>query len=234
MSRTVSIVSNQDAVGKSTTAWYLACNLATIAGRTLLVDCDPLSGLATRLPGQLRADGSLNLCDDAIGMIQTVTAVSERMHVLAGNADLVTFELKAAQMPEREQRLKSLLGSRAEEYDYIVIDTPSSLGLLTLNALVASDSVIVPLCCDYFGMDGVAEVMRTIKTVNREWNDRLRLEGLLLTRYDDSLRSTERNVKEYCRLFGDFMFDTVIRESNNPDSDYAELTRELLLRTSKN
>ena len=230
MNNVVSIVNSQDAVGKSTTAWHLARNMAAMGSRTLLVDCDPLSGLKARLPRVAAAWDRPCFLSEGIDAYAAVTVISERLHALVGSTDLVAVELKDVRKAGRELMLKSLLDNLADDYDCAVIDTPSSLGLLTVNALVASDSVIVPICCDYFGMDGMTQVMNAIKNVADEHNDRLRLEGLLLTRYDDSLRSTERNLKELSHLFGDMMMQTVIRESNDPDADYAELAAELLRR----
>lgn len=244
MSKTISIVNPQNAAGKSTTAWHLAHALSCYGRKVLLVDADPMSGLEMRLTSEMHNSASDGASNAAVGsccksllaeclegkadVTDAITMVDKGLSVIIGSEEVVRFEISGINCPDRELRMSQMLDAVSKQFDYIVIDTPSSVGLLTINALAASDSVIVPLCCDYFGMDGVDTIMSTIKTVSTHWNERLTLERFLVTRYDRRLRAAARNLQELIRNFEGMLFDTVIIEGTDLAANYAELASELL------
>ena len=227
MGKVVSIVNSQDAVGKSTSAWYLAQSLSETGSKVLLIDCDPLSALASRIGDNAKSHVH-ELLLGKVTAAECITEMTSTVHLIAGSSDMLAFEIAGTAGEAYALRLSDSIKPVVDDYDYIVIDTPSSPGRLTVNALAASDSVLVPVCCDYFGMESVSEVMSTIARVRATYNARLQVAGMFITRYDTSLRSTSRNLKELTDLFGNVLMDTIIRESDDPKADYAHLTQELL------
>lgn len=239
-------------VGKTTTAVNLAASLAAAEKHTLLVDMDPQgnagSGVGVDKAGLEESvyDAIINDVDPSGLIVGTDLA---HLDLLPSTTDLAGAELELVSMPERERRLKTALARLAQRYDYIIIDCPPSLGLLTVNAMTAADSVLIPLQCEYYAMEGLSQIIKTIKLVQKGLNPGLAIEGIVLTMYDGR-NNLSRQVSEEIRShFADIAFQTVIprnvRLSEAPSHgrpvilyditsrgavSYMELARELMTR----
>ena len=215
MSKVIAVTNQKGGVGKTTTAINLAAALALDGRKVLLVDCDA-QGNATsgvgqkgqRAPGGTLYEAITNAGADIHDFILPTT--TERLSIVPATRDLSGAEIELIGMADRERRLRNLLAPLRDEYDFIIIDSPPSLGLLTLNALVAADSVLIPLNCEYFALEGIAELVSTIKRVRGALNPRLEIEGVLLTMYDERTNlgaAVSANIREH---FGDTVYATVI------------------------
>jgi chromosome partitioning protein len=209
--RILAVVNQKGGVGKTTTAVNLTASLAAAERATLLVDLDPQAN-ASSAHGII--DPELQLYDALVEdrVIPEVTLVTElsHLHVVPSGADLVGAEIELVGMQQREARMRRALEPVAHLYDYIVIDCPPSLGLLTLNALTAADAVIIPLQCEYYALEGLARLLDTIERIQRSLNPGLMVEGIVLTMMDrraNLCRQVENEVREH---FGDRVFETVI------------------------
>jgi chromosome partitioning protein len=215
MSRVISIANQKGGVAKTTTAINLAASLALAKQRVLLIDMDPQANLTSGvgLKGQSAPGGTIY---DAI----TTNSPSADAFVLPTSIDYLSLipadrhltgaEIELVPMVDRERRLRTITNVLRNRFDYVFIDTPPSLGLLTLNSLVAADSVLVPLNCEYFALEGIAELMATIERVRAALNPELSVEGVLLTMYDERTnlgQQVSSNIREY---FGDKVYSTVI------------------------
>lgn len=213
MARIVSVSNQKGGVGKTTTAINLAAALASTEQRVLVVDLDPQGNASSGL-GYPRQDCTMGIYDALLGYrepesVRMPTAV-DTLQVIPATRDLVGAEVELVDEPNRERQLRKVLNRIRDDYDWIVIDCPPSLGLLTINALVASDSVLIPLQAEYYAMEGLGELLRTITMVRRSLNPDLEREGILITMRDhrnNLSREVERQARE---VFGTGVFKATI------------------------
>lgn len=216
MGKIISIANQKGGVGKTTTAINLACSLAVLDYKTLLVDCDPQANTTTGNGFDLRNvqlsvyDCLVNETDIRQVILKTETP---NLSLLPSHLDLVGAEIELINQPGRERKLEHVLNGIRNEYDFIVIDCSPSLGLITLNALTASDSVIIPVQCEFFALEGLGKLLNTIKIVQSKLNQKLSIEGILMTMYDGRLRLSNQVVEEVKNHFEGLVFNTIIHRN---------------------
>lgn len=216
MSKTVSIFNQKGGVGKTTTCINFAAALGLKGKKTLLVDVDP-QGNSTSGVGVDKSDIEVSSYDVLINDIPVKDAVVEtefkNLDLLPANMNLAGAELELAESENRFKALKKALAPLVMEYDYIIIDCPPSLGLLSLNALVASDTLIVPLQCEYYALEGLSQLISTVRTVKRNYNEHLELEGIIFTMYDNRLKLNQQVMEEVDKFFPKKAYKTRIPRS---------------------
>ncbi|HWZ21899.1 MAG TPA: AAA family ATPase [Cytophagaceae bacterium] len=213
MGKIISIANQKGGVGKTTTAINLAASLAALEFKTLLVDGDPQANSTSGLGYDPKTiENSIYECMvdgmDSAGLIITTTI--NYLDLLPAHVDLVGAEIELINIENREMRMRDSLASVKDKYDFIIIDCNPSLGLITINALTASDSVLVPVQCEYFALEGIAQLMSTIRIVQSGLNEKLEIEGVLLTMYDQRVRLCNMVVEEVRTHFQDLAFETII------------------------
>ncbi len=214
MARILAIANQKGGVGKTTTAVSLAASLAVAEQRTLLVDADP-QGNASSGVGIPHDRNAPNCYDVLLGDSPIVDAIEKgiqfkHLDVLPSNPDLAGAEVELVDAQDRESRMKHALSSVRDSYDYVLIDCPPSLGLLTLNMLVAADAVLIPLQCEYFALEGLSQLLATIDRVRDSLNPSLEIENVLLTMYDSRLNLSRQVAADAREHFGEKVFQTVI------------------------
>ncbi len=216
MGKIISLANQKGGVGKTTTTINLAASLAALEQKVLVIDADPqanaTSGLGIDLKG---VKTSIYECmiDQVSIQEATLTTQIDNLDIVSSRIDLVGAELELLQMENRERVLERILTPLKEDYDFILIDCSPSLGLITVNALTAADSVIIPVQAEYFALEGISKLLNTIKIIKSKLNPKLEIEGFLLTMYDSRLRLANQIYDELKMHFGDMVFDTVIQRN---------------------
>ena len=216
MGKIIAIANQKGGVGKTTTTVNLAAALGVLEKKVLLIDADPQANASSALGINVEEVnlGSYQLLEHAISASEAVTSTSSpNVSIIPAHIDLVAIEIELVDKNNREYMLKESLQEIKNDYDYILIDCAPSLGLITLNALVAADSVIIPIQCEYFALEGLGKLLNTIKSIQNIHNSELDIEGLLLTMYDSRLRLSNQVVEEVKKHFQNMVFKTIIQRN---------------------
>lgn len=256
MGKIIAIANQKGGVGKTTTTVNLAASLGVLEKRVLLIDADPQANASSGLGIEVQevTVGTYQLLEHTANAIDAIVSTSSpNVDLIPSHIDLVAIEIELVDVKNREYMLKQALESIVEKYDYILIDCAPSLGLLTLNALTAAHSVLIPIQCEYFALEGLGKLLNTVKSIQKIHNENLDIEGLLLTMYDSRLRLSNQVVEEVRKHFSEMVFETIIQRnvrlseapsfgesiikydaSSKGASNYLNLAEELLKKNKDN
>ena len=254
MGKIIAIANQKGGVGKTTTSVNLAASLGVLEKKVLLIDADPQANATSGLGIDVETVeiGTYQILEHTNNVKEAIIqTTSPNLDIIPAHIDLVAIEIELVDKEEREYMLKKALQDVKNDYDYILIDCAPSLGLLTLNALTASDAVIIPIQCEYFALEGLGKLLNTIKSVQKVHNTTLDIEGLLLTMYDSRLRLSNQVVEEVQKHFNDMVFQTIIQRnvrlseapsygeniinydaSSKGASNYLSLAKEIIIKNS--
>ena len=216
MGKIIAIANQKGGVGKTTTSVNLAASLGVLEKKVLLIDADPQANATSGLGIDVESVeiSTYQILEHSHTPHEALLkCTAPNVDVIPSHIDLVAIEIELVDKENREYMLKKSLDSIKDEYDYILIDCAPSLGLLTLNALTAADSVIIPIQCEYFALEGLGKLLNTVKSIQKIHNPDLDIEGLLLTMYDSRLRLSNQVLEEVQKHFNDMVFETVIQRN---------------------
>jgi chromosome partitioning protein len=216
MGKIIALANQKGGVGKTTTAINLGASLAVLEKKTLIIDADPQANATSGTGFDIKkVKTSIYECliDDVDPNKIILNSELENLDLIPSHIDLVGAEIEMLNMPEREYMLKKVVEKVRDKYDYILIDCSPSLGLITVNALTAADSIVIPVQCEYFALEGLGKLLNTIKIIQSRLNPALEIEGFLLTMYDARLRLSNQVVEEVRKHFQEMVFETIVQRN---------------------
>ena len=216
MGKIIAVANQKGGVGKTTTSINLAASLGVLEKKTLIVDADPQANATSGVgfdPRNVRTSIYECIINQVEPKDTILSTKNPNLDIIPAHIDLVGAEIEMINMPNRERMMRMALNKLKDDYDFIIIDCSPSLGLITINSLTAADSVIVPVQCEYFALEGLGKLLNTIKIVQTRLNPELSIEGMLLTMYDQRLRLANQVIEEVKMHFQQLVFDTIIHRN---------------------